>query len=89
MVHLRDLGPHRAARRAVRRTVDEGLLADAREASGGKPDAALLDAALRAFLLRYRAAEHDATDASYDAHPLDEPDEWGHLASLRTAAAAS
>ena len=27
--------------------------------------------------------------AAYDDHPLDEPDEWGDLASFRRAAAAS
>jgi hypothetical protein len=73
----------------VSTTVDEGLLADARAASGGQPDAALIDAALRALLLRHRAAELDAAYAVYDVHPLDEPDEWGDLASFRDAAAAS
>jgi hypothetical protein len=29
------------------------------------------------------------TDAAYDAHPLDEPGEWGDLSSLRAAAGAS
>jgi hypothetical protein len=38
---------------------------------------------------RNRAAELDASYAVYDEHPLDEPDEWGDLASLRRAAAAS
>ena len=55
----------------VSTTVDEGLLADARAASGGQPDAALIDAALRALLLRHRAAELDGTYAAYDVHPLD------------------
>ncbi len=36
-----------------------------------------------------RAAEIDAAYAAYDAHPLDEPDEWGDLASFREAAGAS
>jgi hypothetical protein len=40
-------------------------------------------------LLRHRAAEVDASYAAYDEHPLDEPDEWGDLASFRRAAAAS
>ena len=37
----------------------------------------------------HRAAEVDAGYAAYDAHPLDEPDAWGDLASFRRAAAAS
>jgi hypothetical protein len=36
-----------------------------------------------------RAAEIDAGYAAYDEHPLEEPDEWGDLASFRRAAAAS
>ncbi len=70
-------------------TVDEGLLADARRVSGGQTDAVLIDAALRALLLRHRAVELDAEYTAYDAHPLDEPDEWGDLASFRVAAASS
>ena len=31
----------------------------------------------------------DASYAAYDAHPLDERDEWGDLASFRRAVAAS
>ena len=73
----------------VSTTVDEDLLASARRASGGQPDAVLIDAALRSFLLRHRAAELDSEYDAYDAHPLDEPDEWGDLASFRRAAAAS
>jgi hypothetical protein len=52
-------------------------------------DAALIDEALRALPFRHRAAEVDASYAAYDKHPLDKPDEWGHLASFRQAAAAS
>jgi hypothetical protein len=33
--------------------------------------------------------EFDAAYAAYDAHPLDEPDEWVDLASFRAAAGAS
>jgi Arc/MetJ family transcription regulator len=73
----------------VSTTVDEELLADARRVSGGQTDAVLIDAALRALLLRHRAAELDAEYSAYDEHPLDEPDEWGDLASFRAAAAAS
>ncbi len=49
----------------------------------------LIDEALQALLVRHRAAEVDASYAAYDAHPLDEPDEWGDLASFRQAAARS
>jgi hypothetical protein len=73
----------------VSTTVDEDLLTSARRASGGQPDAVLIDEALRSFLLRHRAAELDSEYDVYVAHPLDEPDEWGDLASFRQAAAAS
>jgi hypothetical protein len=33
--------------------------------------------------------EIDAAYAAYDMHPLNEPDEWGDLASFRAAAAAT
>ncbi len=69
-------------------TVDADLLQNARKACG-KPDSALVDEALAALLARHRSAEVDASYAAYDAHPLDEPDEWGDLASFRRAAAAS
>lgn len=69
-------------------TVDADLLDRARKASG-KPDSALIDEALAALVARHRAAEVDASYAAYDAHPLDEPDEWGDLASFRRAVAAS
>jgi len=77
------------ARVRVSTTVDEQLLAHARDALAGSTDAVLLDEALRALLARHRAAETDAAYASYDTHPLDEPDEWGDLASFRAAAAAT
>lgn len=70
-------------------TVDAGLLQSARSARSGGTDAALVDEALAALLARDRAAELDASYAAYDEHPLDEPDEWGDLASFRRAAAAS
>lgn len=68
--------------------MDAGLLERARRASG-KPDSALVDEALAALLASRRTAEVDASYAAYDAHPLDEPDEWGDLASFRRAVAAS
>ncbi|MHB8290045.1 MAG: type II toxin-antitoxin system CcdA family antitoxin [Acidimicrobiales bacterium] len=70
-------------------TVDQQLLEQAREVKAGVPDSALVDDALAAFLARHRAAEVDASYASYDDHSLDEDDEWGNLASFRAAAAAS
>ena len=70
-------------------TVDASLLEHARKARAGTTDAALVDEALAALLARYRSAEIDASYAAYDDHPLDEPDEWGDLASFRRAAAAS
>lgn len=77
------------ARTRLSTTVDSTLLADARSARAGVSDAVLVDEALAALLARHRAAEVDASYAAYDEHPLDEPDEWGDLASFRRAAAAS
>ncbi len=52
----------------------------------GASDAELVDEALAALLARHRAAEIDASyAATYAAHPLDEPDEWGDLESFRAA----
>jgi hypothetical protein len=70
-------------------TVDADLLSAARSVSGAKNDAALVDAALEALLARHRRVEVEAGYAAYDTHPLDEPDEWGDLASFRRAASAS
>jgi predicted transcriptional regulator len=71
----------------VSTTVDASLLESARRLCS--PDSVLLDEALEALLARHRAAEVDASYAAYDEHPLDEPDDWGDLASFREAAAAS
>ena len=73
----------------VSTTVDEHLLQSARQACEGKPDSMLIDDALVALIFRHRATEVDASYTAYDNHPLDEPDEWGDLASFRDAAAAS
>ena len=70
-------------------TVDEALLKAARVVSAAQSDASLIDGALRAFLASRRAAEIDASYSVYEEHPLDEPDDWGDLASFREAAAAS
>ena len=68
-------------------TVDKDLLDSARRARANANDAELIDEALAALLARDRAAEIDAAYATaYSAHPLDEPDEWGDLASFRQAA---
>ncbi len=73
----------------VSTTVDEDLLAEARRVAAAASDAALLDQALAAFLAQHRRAEVDQAYRAYDEHPIDEPDEWGDLASFRAAAAAS
>ena len=76
-------------RTRISTTVDADLLDSARRARSGLADSALIDEALAALLARQRAAEIDAAYAAYDAHPLDEDDEWGDLASFRAAAGAS
>jgi antitoxin MazE5 len=73
----------------VSTTVDEQLLSKARSVRSSLQDSALLDEALAALLARHRAAVIDAAYAAYDAHPVEEPDEWGDLASFRTAAGSS
>jgi Arc/MetJ family transcription regulator len=77
------------ARTRVSTTVDEALLASARQACSTLTDSALLDEALAALVAQHRAAEIDASYTAYDEHPLEEPDAWGDLASFREAAAAS
>lgn len=69
-------------------TVDADLIAQARLTRADASDAQLIDEALGALLARHRAAEIDAAyAAAYSAHPADEADEWGDLASFREAAA--
>jgi hypothetical protein len=81
---------HAMTRTRVSTTVDGELLERARGLRAGATDAALLDEALAALLARDRAAEIDAAYATaYDAHPPDEPDEWGDPASFRAAAGAT
>jgi hypothetical protein len=77
------------ARIRLSTTVDEGLLENARRVRSGVRDAVLVDEALEALLARHRGVEVDASYAAYDRHPLDEPDEWGDLASFRRVAARS
>ena len=76
-------------RRRISTTVDEGLLLEARRIRTGVNDATLFDQALTALIARHRAARYDEAYAAYDEHPLDEPDEWGDLASFRDAAGAT
>jgi antitoxin MazE5 len=76
-------------RKRVSTTVDEALLAEARQIRAGVNDAVLFDEALTALVARHRAAQQDAAYAAYDEHPLDEPDEWGDLASFRAGAGSS
>ncbi len=77
------------ARVRVSTTVDEELITEARRLRADLNDATLLDEALEALLTRHRATEIDAAYAAYDRHPLEEPDDWGDLASFRRAAGAS
>ncbi len=75
------------ARARISTTVDSDLLDRARRARATANDAELIDEALAALLARDRAADIDAAyAAAYAEHPLDEPDEWGDLASFRQAA---
>ena len=73
----------------VSTTVDEELLGEARRARKGLNDASLIDEALEALLSAHRRARFDAAYEAYGEHPLDEPDEWGDLASFREAASSS
>jgi hypothetical protein len=77
------------ARVRISTTVDEGLLSNARRVRSGLADSQLIDEALAALLAQRRAAEIDASYAAYAAHPIEEPDEWGDLASFRAAAGES
>jgi len=77
-------------RARISTTVDRQLLDDARRVHAGTTDAELVDEALTALLRSYRSAEIDAAyAAAYQDHPLEDHDEWGDLASFRSAAAAT
>jgi len=80
---------HAMARTRVTTTVDDRLLAEAREVTAAPSDAALFDRALTALLAQHRRDPIDAAYTAYDERPLDEPDEWGDLASFRAAAGSS
>jgi hypothetical protein len=77
------------ARVRISTTVDEQLLATARRTRSQLADSALIDEALAALLARNRAVEIDSAYAAYDRFPLDADDDWGDLASFRTAAGGS
>ena len=77
------------ARVRVSTTVDESLLEEARRLRTDVNDARLIDEALAALLAQHRVAEVDAAYGAYDAQPLDQPDEWGDLASFRESAGSS
>jgi hypothetical protein len=60
--------------------IDASPSATPRQRSQAAPrpsDAALIDEALEALLMRHRSVEIDPSYAAYDEHPLDEPHEWG------------
>lgn len=76
-------------RQRLSTTVDGALLTRARRLRAWRNDASLLDAALEALVGAHRAAEVDDAYRAYESHPLDEPDEWGDLASFRAAAGSS
>lgn len=65
------------------------LLSNARSLRSGLTDAALIDEALAALLAQHRRSEVDASYSAYADHPLEQPDDWGDLASWRRAAAAT
>ena len=72
-------------RHRVSTTVDSGLLNQARHLQAWGTDAAMMDAALEALVNRFQDAEVDSAYEAYERHPLEEPDEWGDLASFLEA----
>ena len=68
------------ARQRVSTTVDDSLLAQARELWPALADAQLFDEALGALVSRDRAARRDAAYDAYRRQPLEGADEWGSLA---------
>lgn len=78
------------ARMRISTTVDGDLLARARAIDPDWTDARLVEEAFHAILDRYRRAEIDrAYEHAYVRQPLDEPDEWGDLASFGDAVRAA
>lgn len=66
-------------------TVDSKLLDRARRVRDWPNDATMIDAALAALIDRHRQAEIDASYEAYARMPLNEPDDWGSLASFHAA----
>jgi hypothetical protein len=72
----------------INTSVDRALLERARRARPGVSDAELIDEALTMLPGRDDVNDLDwAYARAYAAHPLDEPDEWGNLASFRDVVA--
>jgi len=81
---------HGRAQSRINLVVDSELLDEVRRYCGLETDEEVMDAALKAFVVQRRNAEIDeAYAAAYDAHPFDEPDEWGNLISFGQAAEKS
>jgi hypothetical protein len=75
------------AKQRLSTTVDEELLSRARQLQPGTSDASLVERALTALLAQHDRVATDTADARADEeHPVDEPDEWGDLASFGEAA---
>lgn len=71
-------------------TFDRQLLDDVRRVHAGTTDAELVDEALTALLRSYRSAQIDAAcESAHQDQRLEDQDEWGDLASFRSAAAAT
>lgn len=67
-------------------TVDPEVLARVRALDPAASMASLVERAFEALLATHRRAEIDTRYAdAYGRHPLDEPDEWGDLASFGDA----
>lgn len=67
-------------------TVDRELLTRARGIDPAGSDASMLEQALLALIDLHRRVEIDALyDKAWSDHPIDEPDEWGDLASFSEA----
>jgi post-segregation antitoxin (ccd killing protein) len=74
------------AKQRVSTTVDEDLLARARDLNPSGTDASMMEQALVALIERHRRAEiDDSYREAWAEHPADEPDEWGDLASFSEA----
>jgi hypothetical protein len=80
---------HAMPRVRISTTVDQERLEATRRVAGHVNDASLVDAALDALIAANRRVELDASYAAYDETPVEAPDEWGDLASFRSAAASS